>query len=60
MAPFRLVPDGFGGLSIEILYDRASGGPRKPVCGFGFPDCLLPVMRLNREIASLLSRSTIA
>ena len=51
MAPFRLVPGGFRRVSIEILYDRALGGPRKPVSGFGFPDCLLPVMRLNREIA---------
>jgi hypothetical protein len=35
-----------------------SDGPPKPVSGFGFPDGLLPVMRLKRERASLLSRST--
>jgi hypothetical protein len=57
-APFRPVWDGFGRLSLEILYSTAHGRPRKPVSGFGFPDCLCPVMGHNREIGSLLSRST--
>ena len=58
MTPFRPAPDGFGRVSLEILYFAPSDGPRKPISGFGFPDCLLPVMRLNREVCSLLSRST--
>jgi hypothetical protein len=35
MTPFRLIQDGFGRLSIEILYSSALGRAAKAGLGFG-------------------------
>jgi hypothetical protein len=59
MTPFRSVPDDFRPLRLEILYFRALKRAAKQLSGFGFPVCLRPVMMLDREIASLISRSAI-
>jgi hypothetical protein len=68
MAPFRLVPDGFGRVSLEILYDRALGRPANAGLRFRLSrlsaPCfvteqgeLLPVISLNRR-ASNSSQAT--